>query len=201
MSISKLINNYKNKKRILWVINTSSKAHLYLWENWKNILPLIDSLVTLSSSQAYIRTNQALEHENQWLGFGRMVWNKANNEKWTKKFRENEYADTNVVFYNTQIWAPDWNKHCKTGIPPDIFIHLYNNSDDNIINEGIVISMPKSTFNNNVEVVESVLNSLLKVIPNSTLGQTTRTWWPNKGFPNQIQDINNWEIAKILENV
>ena len=201
MSFSKLINNYKNKKRILWVINTHLSAHLFLWENWKNIYPLIDSLVTLSPSQAYIRTNQALEHENNWLGFGRMIWSKANNEKWTKKFRENEYANANVTFYDTQIWAPDWNQHCKTGIPPDIFIHLYNNPDDNVIKEGIVISMPKRTFNNNVELIESVLNNLLKLIPDSTLAQTTRNWNPSNGYVNEIQHINNSELMRVLKNV
>jgi len=201
MSFSKLINNYRNKKRILWVINTPSNAHLYLWENWKNILPFIDTLVKLSSSQAHIRTNQALEHENNWLGFGRMVWNKANNEKWTKKFRENEYANANITLYDTQIWAPDWNQHCKTGVPPDIFIYLYNNPNDNVIKEGIVISMPKRTFNNNEELIESVLNNLLKTIPNSTLSQTTRNWNPSNGYVNEIQHINNWEIMRVLKNV
>jgi len=201
MSFSKLINNFRNRKRILWVINTSSDAHLYLWENWKNIFPLIDTLVTLSPSKAYIRTNQALEHQSNWLGFGRMIWNKENNEKWTKKYRENEYANEKVTFFDTQIWAPDWNQHCETNIPPDIFVHLYNNPNDKIIKEGIVISMPERTFSNNKSVIESVLNKLLKVIPNSTLAQTTRSWWPSKGFPNQIQDINNWEIKKVLENV
>ena len=201
MSLVQLINIYRDRTRILWVINTPSDAHLYLWENWKYIFPLINALVKLSSSKAFIRTNQALDHQSNWLGFGRMIWNQENNEKWTKKYREDQYADAQVTFHNTQIWAPDWNKHNETSIPPDNFVHLYNIPNDDILKEGIVISMAQRTYTNNRSVVEPALDKLLNIIPNSTLAKTSRSWGPSKGFPNQIQDINNWELKRVLENV
>ena len=203
MRIIESINNILNKKYQLWVINTSDEAQLYIWDNWKLIFPLIDTLVNLSSEKAYIRTNQALEHKNDWLGFGRMVWNKSNNEKWTKKYRENEYANEKVTFYDTQIWAPDWNQCFKSNITSDIFIYLYHYPNENvkITKEGLVIAMPVKIYNMNIGLIESVLNKLLNIIPNSTLAYTTRSWRPSNGYPNHIEDINNWELERVLKNV
>jgi len=203
MKIFESIYNLLNKKYKLMVINTSDEAQLYLWKNWKNIFPLIDTLVNLSSEKAYIRTNQALENEDNWLGFGRMVWNKSNNEKWTRKYRENEFDNAKVTFFDTQIWAPDWNKCNKSNITPDIFIYLYHYPNENvkITREGLVISVPIKIYNMNIDLIESILNKLLNIIPNSTVAHTTRTWMPSNGFHNSIEDINNWELEKVLNNV
>lgn len=201
MGIYKLIKDHLNRKYKLWVINTTSESKLYLWDNWKLLFPLINQLVLLSPSKAFIRTNQSLEHKSGFLGFGRMAWNKENNEKWTKKYRENEYANKKVTFYDTQICAPDWNQHCDSSIPPDIFIKVYNYKNDINIKEGIIIAMPERTYNKDAKEIEAVLKDILKIIPESTLSHTSRHWNPSRGYPNQIQDINNWEIAKVINDV
>jgi hypothetical protein len=190
-----LFNKYE-----LWVVNTPSESQLYLWDNWKYLFPLVDTLVSLSPAKAFIRTRQAIEHKNAWLGFGRMTWNKENNEKWTKEYRQNEHEKLSVTFFDTQIWAPDWNQFDKTGIPPEIFVQLYNYPIDKVTREGLIVAITKSVAKKNTATIEPCIAEISKVIPDSTTSRTTRSWWPGLGFVNQIQDMNDWELKKVLED-
>ncbi len=198
MKIFKYINNILNSKYQLSVINTSIEEQLYLWDNWKQILPLLDILINISGNKAYIRSCQSYENSNINLAFGRMVWNISNNEKWTQKYRENQSINKKVMFFNTQIWSPDWNECSKSNITPDIFICLYHHKDTPITKEGLVIAIPITIYNQNIILIESILQKLQKNIPKSVLSQTTRLWKPSNGYPNHIEDINSWEINRML---
>jgi hypothetical protein len=182
----------------VWVINTTTKSEIYLWKNWKSILPSINELVNLSQHQAYLRTFQSIEFENRRLGFGRMKWNKENNIKWTTKFRTKEYEKKNLKFDNTEIWAPDWNYCYREGKQPEIFINVYHFPNIEKIQEGILIAIPNKIAKRNKELLENKLNQILAAIPHSNLSLISRRWMPNRKFPNRIEDMNPQELTKIV---
>ncbi len=187
-----------NKYRV-WVVSTASEAELYLWDNWKHLYPLVDRLVSLSPAKAFIRTRQAVDHKNEWLGFGRMAWSKDNNAKWTTRYRENASEGSSVRFFDTEIWAPDWNQVDKTGAFPDVYVRLYNEPASQITKEGLIVAIRKSIADKNTAAIESVLADIAKLIPNCTLARVTRSWGPGAGFVNHIQDMNNYELELIVK--
>lgn len=183
----------------LWVINTNSEARLYEWDNWKQLFPCIDRLVKITAEPAYIRTFQTYESEGKQLPFGRMKWDEGNNEKWTTKFR-NVNAALDVRFFYTEIWAPDWKQVGDSGIPPDIYVRLYNNPNKDLIKEGLIIAIRRPLAKKHSAVVESELEKLNALIPNSKLKMTTRFWSPGWSFLNHIPDMNEWELAKFMKD-
>ena len=185
-------NKYK-----LWVINTSSKAEIYLWKNWHLISPNINNLLNLSNHPSHIRTFQSFG-DNKWLGFGRMKWNEENNLKWTTKYRSEAYNDKELQFLGTEIWAPDWNQCSKTGKTPEVFIQIYHYPNLKKIREGIVIAMPQSIVKKNESSIKSNIEKIMERIPNSTLSEVKRYWSAGRKFVNKIEDINNWELEKIV---
>lgn len=160
---------------------------------------LFEHFVKPDNRKAFIRSFQSYEYENRWLGFGRMKWNQENNIKWTTKYRSGNIGDKIPEFFNTEIWAPDWVRVCDDDMPPDIFIQLYNFPTLENIMEGIIIAMPKSLYNKNKLLVDSELIKLVNQIPDSTLSTTTRSWYAELRIRNEIGDINNQEIEKIVK--
>jgi hypothetical protein len=183
----------------LWVVSTLSRAQLYLWENWKGLFPLVDSLIGLSPAKAFIRTHQAYEQEHGWLGFGRMSWNRENNEKWAKKYLENEDDGSRVRFFDTQIWVPDWNQAVKTGIPPDLFIRLFSEPESQIAKEGLIFAAKKTIAEKNTDAIESIIADISRRVPDSTVKRITRSWFSGAGFANRIEDMNPQELETIVQ--
>jgi hypothetical protein len=183
----------------LWVINTNKEVNLYKWDNWKSLIPSIDKLTKLTSEKSFIRTFQSFEFENKWLGFGRMTWNKENNMKWTTKYRSPE-NESRLQFFDTEIWAPDWNQFYESGMPPDIFVKLYNNPKSQTAREGLIIAIPRRLSLKHKETIETELQRLTKLIPVSRLTMTTRFWQPWIKFDNNIEDMNPHELEEILKS-
>ncbi len=180
-------------------MSTPSEAQLYLWENWKCLFPLMDRLVALTPARTSIRTHQAYEQEHGWLGFGRMSWNRENNEKWAKKYLENENNGPSVRFFDTQMWAPDWNHVDKTGIPPDLFIRLYNEPESRIAREGLIVAIKKAIAEKNAAEIEAVIADISGKVPDSTVKRITRSWFSGAGFGNRIEDMNPHELEMIVK--
>ncbi len=183
----------------LWIVNTASESQLYLWQNWERLFPWVDKFLSLSPAKAFIRSVQGIQPENSRLGFGRMAWSRENNEKWTKQYRENESAKSGVSFYRTEIWAPDWNQVDRSGMPPDIFVQLYNYPSSQTTREGLIIAITRSIAKENAAAIEPAIAGISTIIPDSVVRKISRSWSPGSGFPNHIQDMNNWELQKVLE--
>jgi hypothetical protein len=183
----------------VWVINTESDAHLYAWDNWKKIYPQIDSLLKLVTYQAHIRTFQSFEFENKWLGFGRMKWNEEKNRKWTSKYRTDEFKERRLQFFGTEIWTPDWNHCYNTGETPELFINIYNHSNSDKNQEGIIIAIPKRTVLKDEKLANSIIEKIQGLVPDSTLSIIERYWTQSKGFPNRIEDMNLQELENIIK--
>lgn len=189
---------FRNKYK-LWLINTTESPKLYLWENWKALLPNLNPLVELSVNKPYIRSFQGYENKDEYLGFGRMQWSRKNNIKWTSKYRNNEPAQKDLQFFGTEVWSPDWNQCLDRGVYPDIYIKLYHNEQVDEIKEGILIAIPKRIAKKNHQMIESNINEIQQQIPMSTLSIEERLWLPSKKFPNRIEDMNPHELAKIID--
>lgn len=184
----------------LWVINTNKEAFLYKWENWKLLMPSIDKLLSLTKDKAFIRTRQIFESENKWLGFGRMTWNEENNIKWTTKYRTSD-NESQLKFLGTEISAPDWNEFIKSGVPPDIFVKLYNIPNSQTTRQGLIIAIARRLSLHQKDMIETELMRMLKLIPDSTLTMTTRLWYPWFRFDNNIEDMNPHELERIIKGV
>ncbi|MHB0756991.1 hypothetical protein [Polaribacter sp. M15] len=182
----------------VWIINTNSKSELYLWENFKNIFPNINSLLELSEKPAYIRTFQSYEYENKWLGFGRMKWNEENNIKWTEKYRKEIDLNKRLQFYSTEVWKPDWNFCCENGKNPNLYFKLYNYENLDYLKEGIIIAIPKKFVQLNLKIIEENIVEIKNKIKNSTISEKERTWKPSGNFLNNIEDMNPQEMKKII---
>jgi len=190
---------WKYRKYMVWVINTKTEPSLYLWDNWKLLFPALDILISLTKEQAFIRTFQSYKYENRWLGFGRMKWNEENNIKWTTKYRNGNIENKLPDFSHTEIWAPDWNRVCDESMPPDVFVQLYYFPTLENIREGLVIAIPKSLYKRNIILVDSALTNLMNDISGSTISTSTRSWWSGWKTSNEIGDIGNQEIEKIVK--
>lgn len=179
-------------------INTSESFEIDDWENWSKLFPLIDSLLKLIEleKESFIRTFQSFEFENNWLGFGRMKWNEQNNQKWTTKYKTEEFSDKKIQFFNTEIWSPDWSHYEKTGEIPNIFINVYKEAG---LNSGLIIAIKKGIYTQNESSIHFILNKIKTVIPNSDFRKIERYWKPSLGFQNSIQDMNYNELDKILK--
>ena len=160
-------------------------------------MPSIDKLLTLTTEKAFIRTSQSFEFENKWLGFGRMTWDENNNVKWTTKYRTID-NESKLHFYQTEIWAPDWNEFNKSGVPPDVYVKLYNNPNSQTTREGLIIAIPKRMSLKRGVLIENEIQRLTELIPNSTLTMTTRLWYPWFRFVNNIDDMNPHELEKVI---
>ena len=190
--------NWGYKTYQVWLINTTIQYELYQWDNWRLLLPALNRLVGLTQEQAFIRTFQGYNHESKWLGFGRMKWNEANNIKWTTKYRSNSAPEQQPDFFNTEIWAPDWNKVNDKNFPPDIFINLYHNPTITELREGLTIALPLSLYEKNKLLIDQSLQEILSHIPGAKIHNTQRDWWGRVARRNNIEDMGLQEMAKIV---
>ncbi|MGY3213664.1 hypothetical protein [Mucilaginibacter sp. HD30] len=192
--------NWPCRRYQLYLINTTVECRLYLWDNWEKILPYINTLVALTDQPAFIRTYQSYEFENRWLGFGRMKWSDENNRKWTTKYRDNNFPGKVPEFYYTEIWAPDWNALCKTGMPPDIFVHLYNNPGVQDVTEGIIIALPISLYDKNKLLIDDAVSKIAVTVTGSKIYEAKRDWWGRRAVRNSIEAINIHEVLEIMKS-
>ncbi|HEY8927761.1 MAG TPA: hypothetical protein VIM55_01120 [Mucilaginibacter sp.] len=193
--------DWTHRRYKLWIVNTPEQCGLYLWDNWKLLLPAVHKLMKLTSQPAFIRTFQSYKHEYKWLGFGRMKWSEENNIKWTTKYRKDGPLTNHPDFFNTEIWAPDWNKVCDTGMPPDIFVRLYNYPDVPAISEGVVIALPRSLYKKHTLLINEAMAEIISHIPGSKMFETERNWWGRTAVRNSIEHLSPQEIRKMVEQL
>jgi len=183
----------------VWVVSTDEEVELFLWDNFKIILPNLNSIIELTDKKKFIRSFQSYEFENKWLGFGRMKWNAENNKKWATKYRSEKSKNKKVKFFSTEIWSPDWNECNNKGKFPELFINIYHNENIKFSREGVLIAMKKKIAAKNIEAIESNIVQLSKRIRNSKIAAIERKWRSGKGFVNKIAEMNPHELEKIIK--
>lgn len=180
-------------------VNTNQDFEIDNWENWNKVFPLIDSLIKLigCENETFIRTFQCFEFENNWLGFGRMKWNDQNNQKWTTKYKTEEFSDKKLEFFNTEIWSSDWNHYDKTGETPIFFINIYKESD---LNTGLIIAIKKKHYKQNELSLNSLFDKIKIIIPNSNVRKIERYWKVNFfSSQNEIQDMSFYHLDEVMK--
>ncbi|MES2559001.1 MAG: hypothetical protein V4590_04640 [Bacteroidota bacterium] len=184
----------------LWVINSSEELDLYVWDNWKALMPPINLLLTMTAEKVNIRSFQQYIRENRWLGFGPMIWNEECNLKWTTTYQHPKHKLKKLRFHKTEIWAPHWNQVNKDNIPPEVYIRLYHYPDHEKIKEGFLIAIPVSLYKIHQVFIDTALTQLLEAIPHSSIHTTTRFWTPLWKSANNIADMNPVELEKIVNS-
>jgi hypothetical protein len=183
-------------KYIVININSTSDIQFNDWNYWKNIYIIFDYILNKLelNQKSYIRSFQSFKTESNWLGFGRMKWSKENNQKWTQKYKSEEYSNKVLEFFDTEIWSPDWNDFDKTGNSPKFFSKVYHENE----NKGIVLALDIRLYESNTEIIEKSIQEIQKIIPNSSLNIFKRNWKPSAGFYNNLIDITYIEIQKVI---
>ncbi|MDR1698267.1 MAG: hypothetical protein LBR75_00370 [Prevotellaceae bacterium] len=164
---------------------------------WQRLFPMLDAIVKLSRQDAFIKTDQSIVGTNKWLGFGRMKWNFDNNKKWTTKYLEGT-DKREITFFDTEIWAPDWNYCCDKGITPDIFIKLCNNEVAEVAKESLVIAVSPKLDYKYRSLIESEVNRMARLIPDATISIATRRWSGGWKIGNGIGDMNIQELQEMI---
>ncbi|MBK9759268.1 MAG: hypothetical protein IPO90_04660 [Flavobacteriales bacterium] len=184
----------------VWVMHSSNPIRIYAWDNWKEMMPMITSLLSITTEKAYIRSLQAYEHKNGWLGFGRMPWNEESNKRWTTKYLEEPNGQGEVQFFDTEVWAPDWNSWLRTGRTPEIFVKVFGDTGFEGLKNGLIIAMPMYLFKRNEGLVTTQLAKLRSIAPSYRLASTVRAWKGSQSWviTNDIMDMNGREMRRII---
>lgn len=184
----------------VWVVHSAAPINIYEWENWRKLMPMIAALLSLSREKAHIRSFQAYEHKNGWLGFGRLPWSVESNRRWTTKYLEGPRDHGEVQFLGTEVWAPDWNSGIRKGRSADIFIKVFGDTGVEGLKNGLVIAMRMHLFKENEMLVRADLEKLLSAAPGYTLSSTVRHWKGSSWrLTNDIMDMNGQEMRQIIQ--
>ena len=181
----------------------SSQPPLYRWQLWQNAYPLLDSLIALSKEKAAIRSTQSFKGDSKWLPFGRMIWSKKNNEKWSEKYRSAEHSDRVLEFMGTEVWAPDWNTAWKQEQAPDIFIKL-DKHDSPQLQQSLLIAVREPVYTNNTATIRGTIQKVAELLP-SPIHYFGRQRWAEEvwdsGYRNGLSDRSTYKLVEQLIRV
>jgi hypothetical protein len=133
---SRLFESY----RVGVVVERRFSRPLFAWENWCKIMPPLTAVISGVQADAVIRPRQAGDHDN-WLPFGRLLWNDNNNRTWTKKYLEDPNLEGKVQFMATEIWAPSRAVSFEKRRGPELFCLLDRNQADDT--QGFILAIRK----------------------------------------------------------
>jgi hypothetical protein len=122
--------------RIGVVVERRLSRPLWTWESWSKIMPPLTAVISGIEAEAVIRPRQAGDHDN-WLPFGRLLWNEKNNRTWTSKY----LAEGKASFAATEIWAPSRAISFETRRGPELFCLLDRNEPADT--QGFVLAIRK----------------------------------------------------------
>lgn len=158
---------WRKKYRVFVLYSKETDQKLYRHREWMKFVPVFDEIFKLSSRKAFIRSRQTSDNKKGWLGFGRMPWNEASNEKWTTLYLGGE---DDVKFYNTQVWCPDWNEIYSRGQAIDIFLKVDNG--DWLVEHGVesyqalIIAFKEGLYAENMKEVDRLVQHLEDLVEN-----------------------------------
>ncbi|MGO1070705.1 hypothetical protein [Lysobacter sp. CA199] len=118
----------------------------------------------MTAETTAIRSFQLLKGDSKWLPFGRMTWNKKNNEKWADKYWSGEHIGQEPNFTSTEIWAPDWNAAAKKERAPDVFAML-ERFDSSPIRQALTIAIREPIYSDNAAKIRDAVTRLGALLP------------------------------------
>ena len=175
---------------------TSAAAipELCRWEHWQKAFPIVDRLMTMSPATAAIRTGQTFDNESHWLGFGRMIWSRKNNEKCettpsassapVERRGASESSMNKANRHNDNDLRPEYDfASMKGGVRGKYVARLRKGSNLVLLDPEVAAAFPSDDAVN--EALRGVLNTTRAVrgkggLPNKALQPTSRAASPGK---------------------
>jgi hypothetical protein len=179
----------KNSNRYLsyYLFGKSNDQPIWIWENWKECIALLDPIVALTSERPFIKTSQSVpvnygkdkknvSFDKGSLKFGKMAWNLKNNEKWTTKYSK----EKNWTFFDIEIAYPSRSQCQKSGEDPILYISIHNenllNNPDANFDQAMTIHVRMDLMQNEeTDKIDELVSKLGELINWNLGGRMTRT--------------------------
>jgi hypothetical protein len=129
--------------RVGVVVERRLSRPLWAWENWSQIMPPLNAVISGIDTEAVIRPRQAGDHDD-WLSFGPLPWNDKNNRTWTTKYLADPSLVGKVHFVATEIWAPSRAIAFERQRGPELFCML--DRDEAVDTQGFVLAIRKDVL-------------------------------------------------------
>jgi hypothetical protein len=147
---------------------------IWTWKNWQHVVPLLQTVVDLSSGVPSIGTHL---HDGNGVSvkFGRMSWSLKHNEKWST-----QCAAADILFYDTEIAFPSRNKcHATPGLEPEVLIFIENGnllkSADRNVDQTIIIHISNDRMDaNSLPSVAKSIDGIRRLLNTRIAGEMKR---------------------------
>lgn len=181
----------------LW--HSKNRAQIWhQWPVWGRFFDPLDTYINTLQAKTAIRTFQERPEKKNWLGFGRMVWSQKNVEKCCKKYTTGAYNDGKTRFYETQVWAPDWNAAGKDN-PVQLYVSLQDTKLSESYHQSLLIAVLDSVVQKDETACQTLCENISGILPEADCIQFKRTWAEETGegyYSNGLQDAFGWSLFK-----
>lgn len=127
------------------------------WSIWQNLMQPIGALIENAGGENSLHSFQTGEGKPNWLPFGRMVWNEANNRKWCTRY----LADASTVFNATEVWVPGRKQALTGGQGAQVFAHLENFVRSGIDSQTLTLAVRSNDQGNGFEPACEAISAVL----------------------------------------
>lgn len=166
---------FEDEYSVHLILSKSGKHSIHDWEVWEECFNILDSKFKNSPHQINIQTRQSIQDSSKWLPFGRMIWSRKNNIKWTSKYKTGEDKKEGLQFFGTEFWGPSWTICYKERLSPDVFILIDSsnwNRKKKIFDQWLIIAQKKGK-----EILEKdLIYQLFDALHGETLIEGDRPW-------------------------
>lgn len=147
---------------------------IWIWKNWQHVVPLLQTVVSLSSGVPTIGA-RLQDSSGVPVKFGRMIWSLKHNEKWATKC-----ADADCQFFDTEIAFPSRSKCHKTrGLEPEVLIFVENGnllkSADRNVDQAIIIHIANDRMDADaLPAVTASIDGIRRLLNSQIAGELKR---------------------------
>ena len=170
-----------------YLFGLSDSKPIWVWENWKKCISILQPIIDLSPELPFIKTEQSIpvtygkdnknvSYNKGGLRFGRMIWNVKNNEKWTTKYCN----EKKWTFFDTEIAFPTRSFcHKNRGTNPDLLIIVKNENltktEKPQIDQSLTIHIGTHLISEKeIHLIENVVNELSELLNTRIAGKLKR---------------------------
>jgi len=147
---------------------------IWIWKNWQHVVPLLQTVVGLSSGVPSIGAHLNDSHGAP-VKFGKMSWSLKNNEKWSTPC-----AAADFLFSDAEIAFPSRNKcHTTRGLEPEVLIFVENGnllkSADRHVDQTIIIHIASDRLDASaLPTVEKSIDGIRRLLNARIAGELQR---------------------------
>lgn len=128
---------------------------------------IIDPLLTKTRGNKSIVASQTRRTGPKFF-IKPMAWTKKNMEKWAHHSPLTDDFTADLRFNNVELWCPSEQKCLNEAQPPDIFVNVQRDTDNNevprgIANQRLVIAVARELYASEGTAVEATIAEVLKL--------------------------------------